>query len=118
MIVGIGIDLIELNRIEDLIKRKEKFAERILALEELKVYESVSNKRKTEYLAGRFAAKEAFSKALGTGIGAQLGFQDIVTATDPLGKPLLVCPKIKGKNIHLSITHTKEYAAAQVVIEE
>lgn len=118
MIIGIGIDLIELRRIDDLIKRQGRFAERVLALEELKTYENLNQNKKKEYLAGRFAAKEAFSKALGTGIGAHLSFQDIVTETDGLGKPALYCRKTKGKKIHLSITHTREYAAAQVIIEE
>ncbi|ALC83806.1 MULTISPECIES: holo-ACP synthase [Bacillus] len=118
MIIGIGIDLIELRRINDLIKRQEKFADRVLAEEELNIYKNLSNKKKPEYLAGRFAAKEAFSKALGTGIGAHLSFQDIVTETDDRGKPTLFCQKTKDKKIHLSITHTREYAAAQVIIEE
>lgn len=117
MIMGIGIDLIELHRIHNL-ENKDKFAKRILVQEELKIYERLNLYRKTQYLAGRFAAKEAFSKALGTGIGAHLSFQDMITVTDDRGKPSLFCRKTKNQRVHLSITHTREYAAAQVIIEE
>jgi holo-[acyl-carrier protein] synthase len=67
-----------------------------------------------EFLAGRFAAKEAFSKAMGTGIGKDLSFLDIEIAVDPLGKPVIVKPDV---NAHLSISHSRDYAVAQVVIE-
>ena len=73
MIYGIGLDLIEIERIENVYnKQKQKFVERILSKEEQIKFNSFSQqKRKIEYLAGRFATKEAFSKALGTGLGKQ-----------------------------------------------
>ncbi|RHW34869.1 holo-ACP synthase [Neobacillus notoginsengisoli] len=116
MIIGIGLDLIEIDRISDLLKRQERFPNRILTLAELEVFESLPSKRQVEFLAGRFAAKEAYAKALGTGIGELLSFQDIEIAKDELGKPFFQKPA--GRRTHLSITHTKQYAAAQVVIEE
>lgn len=116
MIKGIGIDITELNRIEALIQRKPTFINRILTQKEKQAYFQLSNKRKTEFLAGRFAAKEAFSKAYGTGIGAHLSFLDIEIEKDPSGKPIIVKPINAG--VHLSITHSKEYALAQVIIEE
>lgn len=118
MISGIGLDLVETERIEKLRIRQVRFPERILSVAELRFFEDIPEKRKTEFLAGRFAAKEAFAKAIGTGIGGDLSFQDIAVAADERGKPHIVKPVYEGKRIHLSITHTKAYAAAQVVIEE
>lgn len=117
MIFGIGIDIVELSRIETMLSRQARFPQRILTEAEYARFTALSDKRKIEFLAGRFAAKEAFSKAYGTGIGSRLSFQDIETAKDLSGKPVLACAKLDGAAAHVSITHTKEYAAAQVVIE-
>ncbi|MFT3656207.1 Holo-[acyl-carrier-protein] synthase [Bacillus sp. B01(2024)] len=117
MIFGIGIDIVELHRIENMLSRQTRFPQRILTDGEYVRFTQLSDKRKIEFLAGRFAAKEAFSKAYGTGIGKELSFQDIETGKDTAGKPVLTCAKLDGAAIHVSITHTKEYAAAQVVIE-
>lgn len=116
MIIGIGLDLVETNRIERIKERQSRFPERILTEAEQHTYRSLSEKRKTEFLAGRFAAKEAYAKALGTGIGKELSFQDIEISSDEKGKPFIVKPA--SDRIHLSITHTKQYAAAQVIIEK
>ncbi|CAM3621513.1 holo-ACP synthase [Cytobacillus oceanisediminis] len=116
MISGIGIDIAELERIRKIIARQERFSERILTSKEMAVYNNLPEKRRAEYLAGRFAAKEAFSKAVGTGIGEKLSFQDIEIEKDELGKPFISKPFKKG--VHLSISHSREYAVAQVVIEE
>ncbi|CAG9610306.1 holo-ACP synthase [Pseudoneobacillus rhizosphaerae] len=115
MISGIGIDIIELNRIKTIIDRQPKFIQRILTENELLVFEKLSAERKVEFLAGRFAAKEAYAKANGTGIGNQLSFLDIEIQPDSFGKPQIVAPNNKG--VHLSISHSREYAVAQVVIE-
>ncbi|KAB2328576.1 holo-ACP synthase [Cytobacillus depressus] len=116
MISGIGIDIVELDRIRIIFERQEKFAERILTLKERLEFLPLTPQRKIEFLAGRFAAKEAFSKALGTGIGGELSFLDIEIEKDEKGKPFISKPL--GKGVHLSISHSKEYAVAQVVIEE
>ncbi|MBN6888585.1 holo-[acyl-carrier protein] synthase [Cytobacillus horneckiae] len=116
MIIGIGIDITELSRIKTMAARQARFVDRILTANEKAVYEALSEKRKVEYLAGRFSAKEAFSKAYGTGIGKDLSFKDIETATHDSGKPIIVKPLKDG--VHLSISHSKEYAVAQVVIEQ
>jgi holo-[acyl-carrier protein] synthase len=115
MIKGIGIDIIELSRIQDLLNRQTKLIDRILTPSEKDKFETLSNRRQVEFLAGRFAAKEAFSKAVGTGIGKELSFLDIEIATDPFGKPFIVNPEVQA---HLSISHSRDYAVAQVVIEE
>jgi holo-[acyl-carrier protein] synthase len=115
MIKGIGIDIVEIGRIEKLLERTEKFADRILTVNEKQKFDLLAGKRKIEFLAGRFSAKEAFSKAMGTGIGAELSFTDIEVSQDTNGKPFISSPITKG--VHLSISHSKEYAVAQVIIE-
>ncbi|MEH7123291.1 holo-ACP synthase [Bacillus sp. JJ1532] len=116
MITGIGIDIVELNRIKKIFERQVKFAERILTPKETAKFQTLPLERKTEFLAGRFAAKEAFSKAMGTGIGGSLSFLDIEIEKDEKGKPYVSKPIQKG--VHLSISHSKEYAVAQVIIEK
>ncbi|MBS4219444.1 holo-ACP synthase [Bacillus sp. FJAT-49711] len=115
MIIGIGMDLVEIDRIEQLRMKQARFPKRILTNTELDVYESLNEKRKPEFLAGRFAAKEAYSKARGTGIGSELSFLEIEIVADEKGKPVITKPEF-GR-VHLSISHTKSYAAAQVIIE-
>lgn len=115
MIKGIGIDIIELSRIQELLNRQAKFMDRILTAREKDTFETLSERRKIEFLAGRFAAKEAFSKAHGTGIGHELSFLDIEIVSDSSGKPVIVKPDVHA---HLSISHSRDYAVAQVVIEE
>lgn len=116
MIEGIGMDLVEIRRIQDILVRQQRFPERILTKNELRTYKTLKKVRKDEFLAGRFAAKEAYAKAAGTGIGERLSFQDIEVIADDRGKP---CMKVVGAVccVHVSISHTEHYAAAQVVIE-
>lgn len=115
MIKGIGIDIIEINRIAQAVNKNARFVRRILTEKEHARYDKLPNEgRKLEFLAGRFAAKEAFAKAMGTGIG-KLSFQHIEILPDEQGAPCLVCATHKG-NIFISISHSKEYAVAQVVL--
>lgn len=116
MITGLGIDITELKRIESIKKKTKKFEERILTERERRQMLVLSEQRQLEYLAGRFAAKEAFSKARGTGIGKNCSFQDIEILKEPSGKPSLYFKGILV-NGFVSITHTKEYAAAQVILQ-
>lgn len=115
MIKGIGIDIIELSRIQDILNRQKRFVDRVLTPNERLKFEDLSPARKVEFLAGRFAAKEAYSKANGTGIGEELSFLDIEIETDDSGKPVITKPRSRA---HLSISHSRDYAAAQVIIEE
>src|SRR5690606_23454219 len=106
---------VELHRIRRLDDRSSKFRERILTERELAEYAGLSDRRKVEFLAGRFAAKEAFAKANGTGIGEMCSFADIEIQKDEKGKPSIY---FRQQEIcFVSITHTKEYAAAQVVLQ-
>ncbi|MBU6082012.1 MULTISPECIES: holo-ACP synthase [Allobacillus] len=118
MIKGIGVDIIELDRIKKIIERKPRFLKRILSDAEMTLYNQLpSSQRKIEFLAGRFAAKEAYSKAEGTGIGELHSFHSIEILRGASGQPLIFKQgKVKG-NAHVSISHSKAYAIAQVIIE-
>jgi holo-[acyl-carrier protein] synthase len=115
VIVGIGLDIVEINRIIVLLEKQKRFPDRILTSNEKTIFEELAGRRQVEFLAGRFAAKEAFSKAYGTGIGKDLSFHDIEIGNNEKGKPYVIKPYSSG--VHLSITHSREYAAAQVLIE-
>ncbi|HAQ08496.1 MAG TPA: holo-ACP synthase [Bacillus bacterium] len=116
MIVGTGIDIVEIGRIRKLVASQPRFPDRVLTEKEKSVFNGYKEGRGIEFLAGRWAAKEAFSKAKGTGIGKELSFLDIEIGADPNGRPVIIKPY--GEGIHLSISHSEEYAIAQVVIEK
>lgn len=116
MITGLGIDIVELQRISEAINRNSNFVKRILTETELGYFDKLSERRKVEFLSGRFAAKEAFAKAVGTGIGKHYSWHDIEIIPDENGKPLLQTKKELGQ-IQLSISHSREYAVANVIIE-
>lgn len=117
MITGIGLDVVELDRIAVLDEKSDKFRRRILTELEIVRYNELSLKRRVEFLAGRFAAKEAFSKALGTGIGTECSFQDIEILSDQKGAPILYFKDALTEGF-VSITHTKTIAAAQVILQK
>lgn len=116
MISGIGLDIVEMDRIQELLNRNERFVHRILTENEKKRYEELSGVRRAEYVAGRFAAKEAFSKALGTGIGEHVSFLDLEVLSDERGKPY-INQNITNHIVHVSISHSKQFVVAQVIIE-
>ncbi|WP_027108931.1 holo-ACP synthase [Lacticigenium naphthae] len=116
MIIGIGLDLIEISRIKEAYENKKSFSERVLTAAEHALFSRYPEKRKMEFLAGRFAAKEAYSKAMGTGIG-KVGFQDIEILPDKDNKPTVTRSPFEG-NSFVSITHTDSVAAAQVILEK
>jgi len=125
MIFGIGTDLVEVPRVEALLARHgERFARRVLAEVEWPGYErSVA---KPVYLASRFAVKEAFAKALGTGVRPPASLRNIGVAHDEAGRPVLaLAPSLSallaargvGRS-HLTITHERSVACAFVVLEQ
>jgi len=120
MIYGIGIDLIEIERIKNILERSDKLASKILSEGELKICPTNLNRR-IEFIAGRFAGKEAIAKALGTGIGKKLSWRDIEILKLESGKPYVSLKKdnwtAEKFRIHISISHTKTLAIAKVVIE-
>lgn len=127
MIVGIGVDIIAISRVEKVYKRyKDYFGQKILAVEEWSDYQSCRNlTQKIKFLAKRFAAKEAFVKALGTGFSQGVRLGDIAVTHDVAGKPGLTISgvaetKMKEKNInsiHLSLSDEKQSVVAFVVLE-
>ncbi len=124
MVLGVGIDIIEVERIRSSHERfGERFLRRILRPEEIAY--CFTHAQPAPFLAARFSAKEAVSKAFGTGIGAQLGWQDIEVRRKESGQPYVVLHgrgqslmDIRGgRLVHLSLSHTTSYAAAVAVLE-
>lgn len=127
MIVGIGIDLVEIERIAKLMKRQTRALDRMLTIQERSLLEGKSEGRQIEFVAGRFAAKEAASKALGTGIGRVISFLDMEILPHESGKPeMKIKPEVFRRlgldpsriRVHLSISHSTVQAMAQVLLEE
>ncbi len=117
MIEGIGIDLVDLEHMASVVGKSPRIVSRILTPEELVLYEERSQKGKLEFLAGRFAAKEALSKAMGTGIGKVVSFQNVSVLNDERGCPYVAESPFEGKAF-ISISHSQTMAAAQVVLEK
>lgn len=124
MIYGIGTDIVDVKRIEEAIEVNNKFTEKILNNNELIIFEKINNK--AHFLAKRFAAKEAFAKACGTGIRTPILFKNIEIINNNLGKPELKLSKEihewlnknKITNCHLSISDEKKLAIAFVILEK
>jgi holo-[acyl-carrier protein] synthase len=124
VIYGIGTDLVSIKRIEDALFRfGDRFLHRILT--EAEVAEYAQTAQPARFLAKRFAAKEAFSKALGTGIGAEVNWHDVAVSHDPRGIPMLslsvaLQARVAALDIrhsHVSISDESEHAIAFVVME-
>ncbi|GAE36894.1 holo-ACP synthase [Halalkalibacter akibai] len=116
MIIGTGIDIVEIDRITKVLERQPRFVDRILTSSEKETFFTLQGTRKFEFFAGRFAAKEAFVKAIGTGISKSYSWLDIEVKRESSGKPILVVPGVTHQ-LHLSISHSKTYAIAHVLIE-
>lgn len=124
MILGIGIDLIEIERIQNV--GIERLAQRILTTLELQELSTQPPHRKLEMLAGRFVAKEAISKALGCGIGKIFSFYDAEILCDGMGKPHATVTATvldhlypdKEVCVHISITHSRGLASAMALVEK
>jgi holo-[acyl-carrier protein] synthase len=124
MIYGIGTDIINIERVEHILsKNKNGFVKRVLSDHEQFLFANKGDS--ASYCAKRFAAKEAFAKALGTGIGRVVSFQDLTIRNDDNGKPYFIPSEklrlyLVGKNIkhaHLSLSDEKFNAVAFVVLE-
>ena len=124
MILGTGVDLAEVGRIRGAIERYgDRFVQRIYTAAEIAYVERKANR--FERYAGRFAAKEAGMKAIGTGWKRGVRWQDFEVSNLPSGRPTLrlhgvaaqVAEKLGVKSISLSITHTAELGMAQVILE-
>ena len=124
MIFGIGTDIVDVERIRKL-DSLEKFADKILSLNELEVFKSQIDEKKVTFLAKQFAAKEAVSKALGTGIGKDIRFNQIEILRNSDGKPYLnhdgmittIFNDLGITKTHVSLSDEKKYALAFVILE-
>jgi len=128
MIYGIGTDICDLRRIGATFERQgERFAHRVLSDAEFAVWKARSArwpKRGLSYLATRFSAKEAFSKAIGLGMRMPMTWRSCEIANLPSGKPVIVLHgalkdwfEAKGLTAHVTVTDETEYAASFVVVE-
>lgn len=117
MIQGIGIDAVDLARIKKIIQEKPKFIARILTPNEQLLFDALPPKRQVEFLGGRYACKEAFSKAWGTGIG-KVTFHDLEILANEFGAPVMTKSPFKEGQVFVSITHTEELAFAQIILEK
>jgi len=124
VILGIGTDIIEVARIRASHERfGDRFARRILLPAEIEY--CLAHKDPSPFLAVRFAAKEAISKAFGTGIGAPLGWQDMEIRRRASGEPYVVMhsgglkllQERQGKHVLVSLSHTVNYATAVAILE-
>jgi holo-[acyl-carrier protein] synthase len=124
MIFGIGIDIIEVDRIRKQIEKGERFKERIFTDKEQQYCEPKRNK--AQNYAARFAAKEAFFKAIGTGWRGGITFKDVEIVNNEAGKPeIFLYGKAREfvkenelKNIQVSLSHIKNFASAIVAVEK
>ncbi|MDD9138976.1 holo-ACP synthase [Fructobacillus sp. CRL 2054] len=116
MIIGIGNDMESISRIEAVLQRRPNFLSTILTPSEIEAANKRSGKHYLEFVAGRFSAKEAYSKALGTGIGKSVSWQDVSILNAPSGRPII---HVKGQRHALSvaITHSGDYVSTIVTIE-
>ena len=127
MILGVGSDILKNSRIERLLNiYRDRFLKRIFTPLEISFIESLNNNKQIFYISKRYAAKEAFSKAIGTGIGGELSFQDIEILSEKNGKPYFKLSDLLQKKLqsiygqvvaHLSMSDEEEYSQAFVVIE-
>ena len=120
MVKGVGIDIIEVSRIKRIMEKYgDKFFKRILTDNEINYCKSFPNSEL--HFAGRFASKEAYSKAIGTGISKDFGWKDIEILNDIRGKPYINHIKeteYTQFHFEISISHTKEYGCSVVICEE
>lgn len=122
MFKGLGNDIIAVDRIENVInKRGQRFLDRTFTINEQQYCQK--HKESVRHFAGRFAAKEAVAKALGTGFREEVDFLEIEIINDALGKPVVtLSPKLKDLvgdvSVHISISHCKEYATAVAFVTE
>lgn len=125
MIVGMGVDIIEVPRVRAAIERfGDRFLRRLFTQREILYCESKANK--FERFAARFAAKEAALKAIGTGLSRGISWQDVEVVREPSGRPTLAftgkaaefAQRLGSRRASISLTHTEQVAFAQVILED
>ena len=112
MILGVGVDIVQVSRL------KPEHAKRILSEEETVVFNEIKlSQKQLEYLAGRFAVKEAIIKAIGH-TNYVIGMRDITILNDDMGMPYVKAPSYKDIKFQISLSHEKEYSVGMCVIED
>ena len=131
MILGVGVDLVDILRIDRILEKyPRQFAKRVLGKRELGNYEKIlfselrPKEKANRFIAKRLAAKEAVSKAFGTGLRGQISLKTIEVLNDSLGKPYVVVSPLKDKitlpyfkKIHISLTDENNFAQAIAILE-
>ena len=125
MIFGIGTDIVEVERIKNL-SSISKFAKKILSKNELNTFNSLNKDQQIYFLSKQFAAKEAISKALGTGIGHEISLKNIEILRDEKGKPFFnainelssYLSNLGITKTHVSLSDESNYAIAMVIVEK
>jgi len=124
MIIGTGIDIIEIERVAEKLSKNNGFKEKIFSVNEIRYCESTANAMQS--FAARFSAKEAFLKATGNGLTLSYGLNEIEIVNEENGNPKLllhgniktIAQKNNWNRIHVSLSHSKETACAIVIIEQ
>lgn len=116
MLAGLGVDLTEIARIQAAATKTPAFVTKVLTDGERAQLARLSGRRYWEYLAGRFSLKESFAKALGTGIGPAVGFQDVEIVDDELGKPVVTRSPFAGR-VLASVSHTATLVMTEIILE-
>lgn len=124
MILGMGIDIVQISRMENVLaKWRDRFTSRVFTRQEIDF--CMSKRLPGQHFATRFAAKEAFLKAIGMGMGAGIPWKEIEVIKNSIGKPQValhckakeISHKNNVKNVFLSLSHDGEYGVAQVILE-
>jgi holo-[acyl-carrier protein] synthase len=125
MIVGTGIDIVEVPRLAATLERfGERFLKRVFTAEEIRYCDSKANR--AERYAARFAAKEAGLKAIGTGLRGGISWRELEVSREPGGRPMLsfhgiaatYANRLGARRFSLSLSHTAQHAIAQVILED
>lgn len=111
-----GVDITELDRVRAALEKNPHFAERVLTANELAQANQLTGQRFVEYVGGRWGLKESFAKAWGTGIGKEVGFQDLEILNNDKGKPVVTKSPYDGRVI-VSVSHTKDLVMTMVLLE-
>ncbi len=123
MIIGTGIDMIEVERVAALVTRDTGFREMVFSIREIEYCESKADP--FQHYSARFAAKEAFLKAIGSGWDSGLTLNEIEIVNEKNGRPLvrisgnteIILAPLKIRAVHVSLSHLKSYASAVVILE-
>lgn len=115
MIYGVGIDILEIERVKKALAQNSRFAERILTAGEFARFNQLKDQEQVVFLADRFSVKESYSKAYGSGLGL-INLKDVETLADDTGRPIISQHPFNG-TAHVSISHTKDLVMTEVILE-